>query len=188
MKRIVGDTAAVNGVTLVSENGPPLDWTATSYTPKIEIETDSGTSILTPTAITPHPTQTVTLDSTNNWITCNDHGYKSGDQVVFATSGSLSGSGLTAAQRYFVVEADPNWFRVSLRVQGGAITIAGAGTGTHTVYQVGSWQATNAQALWSSLIVGFYRAWVGAFSGSTQVETAPADREGFSVQIEPKGN
>lgn len=186
MRRIVGDTVPINGVSYLDASGTPLDWTTTGYTPKLVIETDGGTSILAATAITAHPTQTITLDSTNNWVACNDHGLAIGDQVVFATSGSLSG--VSAATRYYVVEADGNWFRVSLRSGGVAVTISGAGTGTHTVYQVGSWQATNAQASLSSLTAQLYRVWVVAYNGSTQVETAPAAREGFSVEVLPLGN
>jgi hypothetical protein len=187
MKRIVGDTVPMNGVSYIDAN-TPLDWTATGYTPKIVIETQGGTVSLAATSITAHPTQTVTLDSTNNWITCNDHGLKVGDQVVFATAGSLSGTGLTAAQRYHVVERDANWFRVSLTSGAAPITIAGAGTGAHTVYQVGSWQATNAQCSFSSLTAATYRFWVAAYSGGTQVETGPATQEGGDLQILPQGN
>jgi len=188
MKRIIGDTVPLNGVSFIDDQQTPLDWTATGYTPKIEIETQDGTATLAATAITAHPTQAVTLDSTNNWITCNDHGYQPGSQVVFATSGSLSGTGLTAAQRYQVVEKDRNWFKVSLRTDGAAITIAGAGTPTHTVYEVGSWQATNAQASLSSLTAQRYRAWVGAFNSTVQVETAPAKNDGFIIEVLEKGN
>lgn len=189
MRRMVGDTAPINGVSYIDANRTPLDWTTTGYTPKIRIETRDGTATLADTAITAHPTQTVTFDSTaaNNWCVCNDHGFSAGDQLVFATSGSLSGTGITAAIRYLVVDADRNWFRVSDRSGGLPVTIAGAGTGAHTVYRVGSWQATNAQASLSALTAQMYRAWVSAFNGSTLIEGSPASREGFPIDVQAFG-
>lgn len=128
------------------QNGKPVDIAA--LTLKFGMVNSSGTVVIaeTATGVTIHPTTTVTLDSTNNWITANGHTLTNGTQIVFATAGSLSGTGLTAATRYVVQQAEDNCFRVGLTRSSAAITIAGAGTGAHTYYVVGqvtySWQST----------------------------------------------
>jgi hypothetical protein len=189
IERIVGDTRSICGCSFVDKRRTiPRDWTTSGYTPKISIETATGTESLAFTSVTPHPTQVVTLDSTNNWIKCDGHGYEAGNQLVFSTSGSLSGTGLTIATKYLVVETDDNWFRVSVRNQGLYVTIAGAGSGTHLVYRVGSWEATNAQTSVSALAVGEYYVHVGAFNAATQIEVAPNKKDGFGLRILPKGN
>src|SRR5678816_4214480 len=96
------DTKSINGVFLTTVGGLPLDWTATGYTPKIAIETDAGTLTVAATAITPHPQAQFTLDSTNNWVYRAQHNYEVGQIWVPSTSGSLSGTGLTAATRYII--------------------------------------------------------------------------------------
>lgn len=188
MKRIVGDTVPLNGVTYINADKTPLDWTATGYTPKLVIETDSGTPTLAATSITAHPTQTFTAEADDDFITCNDHGAEDGDQIVVANSGGALPGALAASTRYWPINISPNRFQVAAYPGGGPINLTTDGTGTNTFYVVGSWQATNAQASLSSLTAQTYRAWVAAYSGATQVETAPASAAGFPIEVLPFGN
>jgi hypothetical protein len=187
MKRNItlGDTLDPINAVLYDDNGNPID--LSSPTIKFAIEDDSGTEVLaeTETGITKQPTQTFTLDSTNNWIACNSHGYKVGDIWVPATSGSLSGTGLTAAVRYKVVETDVDWFRVSLRNGGAPVTIAGAGTPTHSGYIVGSVQMDLASTEVDT--AGNYRGWFVRISGSEKRHHP--DAPGFiRLEIGARGN
>lgn len=187
MKRVVGDTAPMNGVTYINAN-TPLDWTATGYTPKLVIETDSGTPTLAATSITPHPTQAFTAEADDDYLTCNDHGVKPGDQIVVANSGGALPAGLSVSMRYWPVNISANRFQLATSPEGGAINLTTDGTGTNTFYVIGSWQATNAQASLSGLTVQTYRAWVAAYNGATLIETAPASVYGFPIEVVAQGN
>lgn len=57
------------------------------------------------------------------------HGRPNGSQVTFDTTGALPG--LTAGQIYYVIDATPNTFRVSINPWGTAAALSG-GSGTHT--------------------------------------------------------
>ena len=184
-KRIVGDTLLkLNGIAY--QNDDPFDWS--SYTAKFETETDSGTSVTaaTATGMTAHPTQTFTLDSTNNWLSCNGHGVQNGDQVVLATSGNFTSSGVAASTRYFVVNRTANNFQVATIANGAAIDITGAGSGTHTFYVVGSYQYdfTSGEAG----TVRHLRGWASAWDGSSEIATFPNDAQGIPIEIVAKGN
>jgi hypothetical protein len=146
----------------------------------------SGTSVVaeSTTGVTIHPTQAFTLDSTNNWIKCNAHGYEVSNTWVPATSGSLSGTGLTAATRYRIVERDQDWFRVAVRSGGQYVTIAAAGTGTHSGYIVGSVQKVFLAADVDE--VGRFSAWWTVYSGSDRA-TAPTNDQ-ITVEVLPLGN
>lgn len=188
MRRFVSDTVPINGMTYIDDEGTPLDWTTTGYTPKLVIETDGGTVTLAATSITAHPTQTFTAEADDDYITCNDHGVKSGQQIVVANSGGALPTGLSASTRYWPINISANRFQLATFPEGGAINLTTDGTGTNTFYVVGSWQATNAQASFSSLTVQTYRAWVAAYNGATQVETAPASKDGFPIEVLAQGN
>lgn len=177
----------MNGVTYINAN-TPLDWTATGYTPKLVIETDGGTVTLAATSITAHPTQSFTAEADDDYLTCNDHGVQPGDQIVVANSGGALPTGLSASTRYWPINISPNRFQLATSPEGGAINLTTDGTGTNTFYVVGSWQATNAQASLSGLTAQTYRAWVVAYNGATQVETAPASAAGFPIEVQPFGN
>lgn len=188
MKRIVGDTVPLNGVSYIDADKTPLDWTATGYTPKLVIETEGGTVTLAATAITAHPTQTFTAEADDDYLTCNDNGVKDDDQIIVANSGGGLPGALAASTRYWPINISKNRFQLAAYPGGGAINLTTDGTGTNTFYVVGSWQATNAQAALSSLTVQTYRAWVAAYNGATLVETAPASVYGFPIEVVAQGN
>ena len=189
MKRIVGDTVSIHGITYIDQQRrTPLDWTATGYTPKLVIETQSGTVTLAATSITAHPTQTFTAEADDDYLTCNGHGLESSNQIVVANSGGALPTGLSASTRYWPINIGDNRFQLAAYAGGPAISITTDGTGTNTFYVVGSWEGTNAQASLSSLTAQIYRGWVAAYNGATQVETAPADRMGFPIEVLAQGN
>lgn len=162
----------------------PYDWSTSGITAKFEIETESGTSVLpaTATGMTAHPTQTFTAASTG-LATCNGHGVKEGDQIVVSSNGTLP-SGLATSTRYWAVNVTPNAFGLA-SVPGGVTVIAGAGTGTHTFYVVGSWQYDFSSV--AAGTVGRFRGWASAVNGS-EVATFPADELGIPIEILAKGN
>lgn len=134
----VTDTLLPLNAVLKQANGDPYD--LANYTVKAVMELTDGTSELAAatTGVTAHPTQTFTAASTG-LATCNGHGVQEGDQIVVANSGGALPSGLAASTRYFAVQVNPNTFGLAT-TPGGPSVIAGAGTGTHTFYIVGSVQ------------------------------------------------
>lgn len=182
-KRMLGDTLRpLNAIIMVSGN--PLD--LSSLTVKFQMETeDAGTAIVAEatTGVTAHPTQTFTA-ATTDWITCNGHGLKDGNQVIVATTGTLP-TGLSVSTRYFVRDSTPNAFKLSTLPDGEVVDITGTGSGTHTFYVVGSVQKTFLAA--DVATAGRFRAWFTAYSGSDRA-TAPVGMSGITVEILPFGN
>lgn len=169
---------------ILMRDGGPID--LAGLTVKFQLETDPGTgpgtSVIaeTATGVTAHPTQafTTTDYATNNWLLKNEHGVKEGQQVVLSNSGGALPSGLTASIRYFAVQVQRNTFRVSQSEGGVPVTIAGAGTGTHSFYVVGSVQYTLQAALATARM---YRAWFTVYSGLL-FDTVPTDNDRITVE------
>jgi hypothetical protein len=177
----IGDTLAPLNTVLSTGDGDPYD--LASYTVAFKMELESGTSELaeTSTGVTAHPTQTFTAASTG-LATCNGHGVKEGDQIIVATSGTLP-SGLAASTRYFAVQVNPNTFGLAA-TPGGISVIAGAGTGSHTFYVVGSLQYDFAAGDVDA--AGYFRAWV-ILTASAETHTFPADGH-IPIEIQAVGN
>lgn len=185
--RIDDDTLQpLNGMAYSDRAGlMPFDWSAAGITAKFEIESEAGTVVLaaTATGMTAHPTQVITAASTG-LATCNGHGVRENDQIIVATSGTLP-SGLEAATRYWAVNVTPNAFGLAA-VPGGVSLIAGAGSGTHTFYVVGSYQYDFSSV--AAGTVGLFRGWASAVNGSAEIATFPADSLGIPIEILSKGN
>lgn len=184
-KRIVGDTLLpYNGIAYLRP-GDPYDWTG--LTGKWELEEDDGTVVqaATATGFTAHPTQAFTASASTSLLTCNGHGVQKGDQVIVASTGTLP-SGLAASTRYFAVNVTPNAFQLATVPEGTAVTIASAGSGTHTFYVVGSYQVTLTDAAVAS--AGQFRFWATAVDGSSDIATFPNDDDGAPIEIKAKGN
>jgi hypothetical protein len=167
---------------MVELNGNPVN--LATYDTTFRLETDDGTVVQASAVTTKHPTQDFTLDATNNWIYCVTHGFEPGQIWVPSTSGSLSGTGLTASTRYVILEKDVDWFRVSLRTGGAAVTIAAAGTPTHSGYVVGSvqYQPVTADVTTARNL----RGWVNIATGANPF-TFPADGH-IPIEIQAVGN
>jgi hypothetical protein len=178
----IGDTLIPLNTVLRNGNGDPYDLSA--YTVAFKMELESGTSELAETSkgVTAHPTQTFTAASTG-LATCNGHGVQEGDQIIVATAGTLP-SGLAAATRYFAVNVTPNAFGLAT-VPGGATVIAGAGTGTHTFYIVGSVQMDFAAANVDT--AGTYYGWF-TLTSSAEKKTLPEGDRWYEIRVVAAGN
>lgn len=180
---MIGDTyKPLNSIILYGSD--PLDLAA--LTVKFRMEQDDGTSVVSEstTGVTAQPTQTFTASGTTALATCNAHGLKDGDQVVVSNSGGALPSGLSASTRYFAVQVTPNAFGLAT-LPGGTSVIAGAGTGTHSFYIVGSVQKVFLAADVDT--AGRYRAWWTVYSGSDG-SSAPVSEQGIAVEILNFGN
>jgi hypothetical protein len=182
----VGDTLLPLNTVLRDGNGNPFDLSL--YTVRFQMETDTGTSELatTTTGVTAHPTQTFTAEADDDYLTCNGHGVKEGDQIIVANSGGALPTGLAAATRYFARDVHANVFRVAtISAANQYVNITTDGTGTNTFYVVGSVQfdfaSTNVDT------AGNYRGWFTLDSGS-ELETLPKGDKWFSVVVVNKGN
>lgn len=74
---------------------------------------------------------TFTFTVSGYLFTAAAHGYGNSEMLTVSSSGTLP-PGLTAATRYYLVQATTNTYKLSLAKNGTPITTTGAGTGTHT--------------------------------------------------------
>lgn len=131
----VGETGSP--ITLLFlDSGNPVN--IADYTAKVYGETAAGGAWIAEgtTGITAHPTNDFTASASENRLTCNAHNLRDGQQIVLAGA-SLPG-GLSASTRYFVRNATPNDYQLSLRPNSAIVDISSAGSGTMTFYLVGS--------------------------------------------------
>jgi len=76
--------------------------------------------------------QTFTANATTDRLTAAEHNYQSLDPVTVSTTTTLPAP-LSAANTYFVLDADEDDFQLSLTPNGAAINLTNTGTGTHSV-------------------------------------------------------
>jgi hypothetical protein len=168
---------------LITLDGNPVDLSA--YTVKFRmVEKLDTTAVIVndgTTGVTAHPTQTFTVDTSENLVKTVAHGVKENQQIVVSNSGGGLPAGLAVSTRYFAKDVTPNDFKVSLRPGGAEVDITTAGTGTHSFYIVGSvqydWQTTDTDA------AGDFYAWFRLFTGSER-QTVPFDGASWLVTIE----
>jgi hypothetical protein len=182
-RRIAGDTFPIKAICYYY--GDPYDWTGATATTVLEELV--GTAVTEAGTVTAHPTQTCTAGSGSSgdedYIRCRAHGVKPGNQIVFATSGTLP-TGLTAGTVYYAVNVHPNEFKVSTVPGGNPVDItASSGSGAHTFYIVGSIEYTPATAEVTSSKSGWF---VSTESGV--IISFPADKEGFTMDVQAQGN
>lgn len=172
----VGDTRRPLGFLLQSRNGNPID--LASLTVQCFGVTETGAewiaSAATPdaTRVTKHPTRTFT-GAADDWLTDNDHLAENGDQLILTTAGVLP-SPLALATRYFVRDAEPNRFKVSLSPGGSPVDLVGAGTGAHSYYIVGSGHVTFTDADVDT--AGTFWLWIRPKDGGNDFDTYPIVR------------
>lgn len=75
---------------------------------------------------------TFTASAVTQLLTSNGHGFSAGDKIR-VSSGTTLPTGLSAATDYYVINPTTNTFQVSATLNGVAVTIGDAGTGTHTL-------------------------------------------------------
>lgn len=175
---IVGDTATLNRILRMGPNRDPVD--LANYTPKVEIQELDGTVVLaaTATGITSQPTQTFTA-ATSGLCTCNGHGLIDGDQIQVSNSGGGLPTGLATSTRYFVIERTPDAFKLAATPSGASV-VTTAGTGTHSLWAIGSLSYLIGAA---SLVAGkTYKLRFLLYSGSTRIQTLPDDDTWIQVE------
>lgn len=182
-KRVSGDTFPIKAICYYY--GEPYDWTGASGS--VILEELVGTAVTEAGTVTAHPTQTCTAGSGSNgdedFIRCRAHGVQEGNQIVFATSGTLP-TGLTAGTVYYAVSVQPNEFKVSTAPNGVPVDItASSGSGTHTFYIVGSIEYVPASAEVTSTKTGWFRS----TEGSTII-SFPGQKDGFTMEVVAEGN
>lgn len=179
-RRLVGDSLSPFKC-ILRRLGAPVDLTGTTVKYLVTTEDSANSSVVSETAtgVTAQPTQTFTVDTTLDRVLANSHGLRDGDQIIVATSGTLP-TGLTASTLYYVVNADANSFQVSQSARGAPIDITAAGSGTHTLYAIGSVSVTLASA--ATATAGRYRMWLTVNSGSNK-DGYPNTQEGISLEV-----
>ena len=183
-KRMLGDTLLPLNAKIVL-NGNPVN--LPDYTVKFKIEQEDGTSVLaeTATGVTAHPTQTFTAEADDDYLTCNGHGVKDGDQIIVANSGGALPTGLSASTRYWPINITANRFQLAAFDSGPAINLTTDGTGTNTFYIVGSVQYDFASGTVDE--AGQFRGWFTITSGS-EYHHFPSDEYGLPIEIKNLGN
>lgn len=176
----LGDTLEPLNTVLRDGSDNPIE--LSSYTVEFELKTAAGVVELaqTATGVTKQPTQAFTVDATLDIIKCERHGLKDGDQIKLASTTTLP-AGLAASTAYYVRDVSPNAFKVEALPGSGPINITDTGTGTHTMYAVGSVQFDFAAANVDT--AGEYR---GQFIRilSTEEWHHPESPDYFTIQIE----
>jgi len=182
--RIVGDTLLPMRQVVDFGYGP-ID--LSTYTVKFTMKASDGTSTVaaTSTGVTAHPTQTFTASATTDYLTANGHRVKYGDQVVVSNSGGALPAGLAASTRYFAVQVGANTLGLSSVYGGALVDLTDAGTGTNSLYVVGSVQYAFSTAAVAT--AGYYRGWFTLTSGMS-VETWPASQYGIPIEVRTLGN
>lgn len=165
---------------LLAQGGEPID--LASLTVTFFMLDNAGASVVaeSTTGVTKQPTQTFTVDTTENRLICNAHRVQVGQQIVVSNSGGSLPSGLSSATRYFVVARTPNFFKVSFIPNGAPVDITAAGSGTHSFYVVGTVQKEFLAADVDT--EGDYWAWFNV-EESNEKDTFPVDGRKLMVKI-----
>jgi hypothetical protein len=106
----------------------------TTITEATTVDNIRASYLLTDARINGAATQTFTATiASPAVITCNGHGLRNGDTVLFTTTGALP-TNLTANTQFFVINAAANTFQVSATLNGAAVNSTGSQSGTHTLH------------------------------------------------------
>lgn len=138
----------------------------------------AGTQKITDGSCLVEPGISFTADTATSKLTAVAHGLKDGWECV--VSGSALPSGLAASTRYFVCDATPNTFKLSLEPNGTRIVIASAGTPTHTLKAKG--HCTYAPAAIDVDTAGTFKILLTRTIGGKAV-TFPNIKDGISLTI-----
>ena len=107
------------------------------YGPELDIDNDIDQDSFDAAAtacdewVSVKATGTVTVDASTDVFTATGHKLELGHAVEISTDGTLPG-GLSASTKYYVIELTADTFKVSTTLDGSALDITSAGTGTHT--------------------------------------------------------
>jgi hypothetical protein len=76
---------------------------------------------------------TVTANDATDVLTCAGHGLSTGDTVRITSAGTMPGE-LSSDTLYYLRDVTTDTFKVSTTLDGTAVDVSSAGTGTHTLY------------------------------------------------------
>jgi hypothetical protein len=121
--------------------------------------------------------KTWTLDTVNNRVTCNAHGFKDAQAVVVSSSGVLP-AGLTAGVPYYVLNALTNTFQLADLPGGDAVVLAAGGVSTEDFVIGGGLTATVSHA--AAFVADVNVTYDFADPDSSQLRTAVLAPEYYS--------
>lgn len=126
--------------------------------------------------VTAEPPKSCNVDTSGDWVLCNDHGFQDGWEVDF-TGSSVKPTGLP--DRGFVIDSYRNRFKVAEYEGGDAVDITTAGT-SPSVFALGhvqyAWQSANVDT------AGKFGFWAVLIDGSDS-ERVPPDEWGIRIVI-----
>lgn len=159
-EKTVGDTRKPISGYLVSYEGDvktPIELDGLVVEFKMESTTGTAKVAQTSSNVTIQPTLNFTANPTTDKIKAVAHNLSKGMMLQLSNSGGALPGGLEATERYFIIDTEPDYFKLSASPNGAKIDITGEGTGTHSFYVVG-----HVQYQWQSADVdtaGVYRCW-----------------------------
>lgn len=118
-------------IIIASDNIGPVDLEGATATVRM-VNVLTGATKINNASATIGSQPTFTVDATTNTINSPGHDLNNGEQFTTKSSGNLPG-GLTTQTAYFVINATANSLQASLVLDGSAVDITNAGSGTHTL-------------------------------------------------------
>lgn len=184
----VGDTRKpISGIFYENDGDIATPIELTGLDVEFKMETSAGASKIAQTAsnVTIQPTVEFTANATTDKIKVVGHNLRKGYMLQLSTTSALP-AGLTTTERYFVIDVEPDYFKLSASPNGSKVDITDAGTGTHSFYIVG-----HARYQWQSADVdtaGQYRAWFIVLDGANDEHfptiDAASDGQGDGIRID----
>lgn len=182
LRRAVNDRLTPIAALLSSDNGNPVSLSGKTVT--FQMQDTGGTDVYSESSsdVTAETTQAFTTTANSSRLSCVAHSLRDGQQVILATTGTLP-TGLATSTRYFVVKADPNAFGLATCPGGNAITVTGAGTGTHSIAIVGhvQWAPTAAAVDEAGTFYACFRVTSGG-----KTDTFPSDEQRLKIILEER--
>jgi hypothetical protein len=112
---------------------------------------------------------TFTAAASTDYLTIADHGLVQNDKVQLTNSGGALPAGLSTSTDYYVMVVDADTIQLSASVDGAAVNITGAGTGTHTLdFAPLSISGTNHAVLGKAVLTLDENATLGLKAGEKQ--------------------
>lgn len=128
-------TVGVGGVSIYADTqtaqSADVTYTANQYHPPAKIRKVSALP----------DEQEFTASAVSNELSVTGHGYTTNQPVTVRNTGGGLPAGLSANTYYYVIYVDANTFKLSTTVNGAAIDLTTAGTGTHYVCAASSYYA-----------------------------------------------
>ena len=164
---------------LLSASGAAVDLTGLTCKFALDDADDSNIISATSTGVTVQPSKSFTSDTARGVLYCYDHGLQNGDQLKLTNGGGSLPSEYATNTVYYVRRVDAHAFRLVKVGSSSPITVATAGTGTHSFTLLGyinyQWQSGDLSD--ESQAGADYKAFFKVPDGSGGYDTYP--REGW---------